>query len=104
MSDATPERFQVQGLDHVAIEVSDLQKSVQWYHDVLRLERRHQEAWGDYPIMMCAGDTGVALFPARPRDSGEVNARIAPTIQHFAFRTNAANYSDAKAALQNQGI
>jgi catechol 2,3-dioxygenase-like lactoylglutathione lyase family enzyme len=40
-------------LDHVAIAVRDVERSVEWYRDVLGLERRH-EVWGSYPAMVCA--------------------------------------------------
>jgi catechol 2,3-dioxygenase-like lactoylglutathione lyase family enzyme len=32
-------------LDHVAISVTDVMRSISWYRDVLGLEKRHEE-WG----------------------------------------------------------
>jgi catechol 2,3-dioxygenase-like lactoylglutathione lyase family enzyme len=54
--------MELQHIDHVAITVSDLQRSIAWYRDALGLERRFQDAWGDVPTMMCVGETCVALF------------------------------------------
>ena len=57
--------FTLQQIDHVALTVTDLEKSIAWYQDVLGLERRYRETWGDCPAMLCAGSTCVALFPLR---------------------------------------
>ena len=43
-------RFRVQGLDHVAIGVADQTASRDFYRDVLGLERRHADAWGDHGV------------------------------------------------------
>ena len=51
-------------LDHVAIRVSDLEKSTKWYKDVLGLKVYHVPKWKGFPIFLLAGKTGIALFPA----------------------------------------
>jgi len=33
-------------LDHIALSVTDLARSAEWYQSVLGLERRFQETWG----------------------------------------------------------
>jgi catechol-2,3-dioxygenase len=92
-------------LDHVALSVSDPAKSAEWYHAVLGLERRHANVWGDYPIMMCAGNSGVALFALR----GSAHVKTADaneglTIRHFAFRTDWKNFTQAKEYLRRHQI
>ena len=59
--------FGVERLDHIALTVGDVARSVEWYRSVLGLERRHQDVWGDHPAFICAGDTCPALFPAASR-------------------------------------
>ena len=65
--------MQIAHIDHVAIAVTDVERSVEWYRDVLGFERRHPE-WGTEPAMVCAGDSCVALFPvsgdAKPLPDG----------------------------------
>ena len=39
-------------LDHIALTVQDVGRSATWYQDVLGLERRHEESWGDYPVFV----------------------------------------------------
>lgn len=89
------------GLDHVALFVRDPLRSAAWYRDVLGLERRYEEAWGDYPVVMAAADgSGVALFPPR---GGEVpipeGARAPRVFAHVAFRVSAEGLREAMVIL-----
>lgn len=93
----------IEQLDHVALTVSDLDRSVAWYRDVLGLERRRQDVWGRYPAMMCAGNTGVALFPSdKPGDTPDaVRGRA---MRHLAFRTNGMAFTEAQRELGSRNI
>ena len=44
-----------EGIDHVAIRVTDVARSVGWYRDVLGLERRYEDVWGDFPALVGKG-------------------------------------------------
>ena len=96
--------MKVQNIDHVAITVSDLKRSLAWYRDVLGLERRHEEEWGDVPTMMCAGETCVALFPSDMAEPQAVDVRKTVSMRHFAFRVDRANFEVAQARFREQGI
>ena len=90
-------------LDHIALSVSDPRRSEEWYRSVLGLERRFQETWGDQPIMMCAGDTCIALFRAkRPAETSGAPPRIA--MLHVAFRTDRRHFQQAQAELRTLKI
>jgi len=92
--------MKVEGLDHVALATTDLERSVQWYADVLGLERRHEHAWGDIPAVMCSGDTCVAFFAF-----GEApGAAGPPGMLHLAFRVDRAGFTEAQALLLDRGI
>lgn len=56
--------FILQHLDHVAIKVSNLARSVQWYCDILGMKHEFQGLWGGVPVMLSLGPTWLALFPA----------------------------------------
>ena len=55
--------FQIQQLDHVALTVRDVERSVQWYLQVLGLVRLHEDVWGTFPAVVGRGGTSLALFP-----------------------------------------
>ena len=54
--------FKVQGIDHVGLAVRDIEKSVEWYRELLGLERLYEDVWGNFPGMVGIGDTSVAFF------------------------------------------
>jgi catechol 2,3-dioxygenase-like lactoylglutathione lyase family enzyme len=97
-------QISVQGIDHVAIWVRDVAASVAWYRDLLGLERRYQEAWGDHPAVVGVGTTSIALFPV---GSGSPNPR--PTsdtlaMSHLAFRADRTQFETAQEALADRGV
>lgn len=89
--------FRIDRIDHVALTVRDIERSIAWYRDVLGLERRHEEVWGGVPAMMCAGETCVALFPGASSDPK-------PTMRHLAFHVDRDNFLRAQADLRGRGI
>lgn len=89
-------------IDHVAIAVEDVERSVRWYGDVLGLERRHPE-WGTEPAMVCAGDTCVALFRVEGART-PAPGRGAIAMRHLAFRVDRAGFGRAQEELRKRGI
>ena len=96
-ADAAPIR--TEGLDHIAIAVSDMDRSERFYREVMGLERVHEE-W-DPPRVLTAGGSGMALFPAGTDDDAVVGA---PGILHFAFRADRKAFDAAQDALAARGI
>jgi catechol 2,3-dioxygenase-like lactoylglutathione lyase family enzyme len=94
----------LEGIDHVALAVRDVKQSAAWYADVLGLERRHQETWGDVPTMMCKGTTMIALFPVRGDDPKPTPDRDTIAMRHLAFRADAVNFRRAQEDLTRRGI
>ena len=97
-------RFNNQGLDHVAIAVSDLERSQRFYEAVLGLEREH-DAW-DVPIVLAAHGTGLALFHRDVHPSSTPDDAEPPAIRilHIAFRVDRAGFDEARSALSEEGI
>ncbi len=56
--------MQLEGIDHVAMGVRDVERSAKWYSEVLGFERLHEGVWGGVPTFVGKGNTGIALFPA----------------------------------------
>jgi catechol 2,3-dioxygenase-like lactoylglutathione lyase family enzyme len=89
-------------LDHIGLVVSDVDRSIRWYQDVLGLERMYEAAWRDYPAVLVAGTSGVALFPPRGtpiQETGSLDGTV-----HIGFRTSRAGFEDAKRELAERGI
>ena len=95
--------MRLEQIDHVAIWVRDVERSIRWYGEVLGLERRYEQ-WGTYPAMICSGSTCVALFEAR--DPSAVPAHHAETsgMRHLAFRVDRENFERSQIELRDHGI
>lgn len=99
--------LELQHLDHVAITVSDIPASIDWYTSVLGLEHRPIVEWGEYPQMVCAGETCLALFPASvkaPKPLSDAERQSRATMRHFAFRVDRANFERAQGRFKELGI
>jgi catechol 2,3-dioxygenase-like lactoylglutathione lyase family enzyme len=96
--------IRVRHIDHVAIAVKDVRASAAWYQEMLGLERRFADVWGDEPPwMVCAGETCIALFPTEG-GAEPVPGRGAVAMRHFAFVVDRAEFESARAAFEDSGI
>ncbi len=83
-------------LDHVAIRVKSIEASSAWYEKVLGLKKYHPKEWQPFPILMLAGKSGIAFFPANANDV-ELNPDSKNIkIDHFAFNVDNENFELAK--------
>lgn len=96
--------FEIKRIDRVALTVRDVQRSIAWYRDVFGLERRHEETWGDNPVMMFAGDTALALFQAAGQVQAAPDHRATAIMRHVAFQVDRENFVRAQQALRARGI
>jgi len=93
----------LEGLDHIAIAVSDVGRSVRWYIEVLGLERQPADVWSDGPQFVGKGTTGIAIFPARESVAGSDKLRRVG-LRHFALRADRENFLGAQRELKERGI
>lgn len=100
----TKPMFEIQGIDHVALAVRDVERAAKWYQDVLGLLRMHEDTWGSFPAMVGAGGTSLALFPVQGDDPGDPPGKNVITMRHIAFRVDRANFEKAKSDLRHRGI
>ena len=97
------EEFGIDFLDHVAIKVADMEATAKWYEEVLGFQRYHVPVWGDFPIMLMAGKSRIAMFPAtKPRSETDSRERV--RIDHFAFNITNENFLKAQKRFQELGI
>lgn len=94
--------LEIQFLDHIAIRVTNMEISAKWYEEVLGLRRFHPKEWQPFPIMLLAGNSGIALFPkgeptVEYKEQGQV-------MSHFAFRVTYLILEKAKELLKDKKI
>ena len=103
----------LEGIDHVALSVPDVERAAQWYIDVLGFVRRFPGMWDGIPVFIGKGTTSIALFPAQSNttaSSAEAAAarstseRGGVRMLHLAFRANRKNFLAAREELKQRGI
>lgn len=94
--------MELEGIDHVAMSVRDLERSAQWYIDVLGFERLHEGMWDGVPVFIGKGRTALALFPVREESGRGAPAEI--RMLHLALRANRKNFLSAQEELKQRGI
>lgn len=93
--------MELEGIDHVAVRVRDLEASREWYCEVFGFEHLHPDVWEE-PVFVGKGSYGVALFSAGKVAASEPSPQIA--ISHFAFRTTRAGFIAAQDELRSKKI
>ncbi len=96
--------FGIECLDHVAIRVLDIKISQKWYEEVLGLTAYQLPEWGDIPIFLLAGSTGIALFPATSGPDSLAGDTKGVKIDHFAFRLSKEDFEKARRSYEKQNI
>jgi catechol 2,3-dioxygenase-like lactoylglutathione lyase family enzyme len=96
--------MQLEGIDHVALGVRDIERSVNWYVEVLGFERIHESMWGGVPTFIGKGNTGIALFPASSDAKSTSASHRDLRMLHLAFRATRQNFLAAQHELEKRGI
>jgi catechol 2,3-dioxygenase-like lactoylglutathione lyase family enzyme len=97
-------KFELAGIDHVALAVRDVERSANWYCDVLGFERRHEGMWHGIPVFVGKEATSIALFPVQASDPKAPNHRDTIAMLHLAFRADRENFLLAQRELKERGI
>jgi catechol 2,3-dioxygenase-like lactoylglutathione lyase family enzyme len=99
--------FELEGIDHVALAVPDVEQSAGWFIDVLGFERLYPGMWNGVPVFIGKGTTAIALFPQRDEQEsaslpqGQANEAY---MLHLAMRADRKNFLAAQGELKNRGI
>jgi catechol 2,3-dioxygenase-like lactoylglutathione lyase family enzyme len=94
--------MELEGIDHVALSVCDVERAAQWYIDVLGFERRHEGMWDGVPVFIGQGKTSLALFPVDSRSKSLNRSDV--RMLHLALRANHQNFLAAQEELERRGI
>jgi len=96
--------MQLEGIDHIALAVRDVERLAKWYVDVLGFERRYEGMWNGIPVFIGKGHTAIALFPSR-EDKLQTPIRSDRSgMLHLAFGADARNFAAAQDELNQRGI
>jgi catechol 2,3-dioxygenase-like lactoylglutathione lyase family enzyme len=96
--------MELEGIDHVAMGVRDIDRSAKWYIEVLGFERLYEGVWNGVPTFVGKGNTGLALFPASSNAKPTPSTHREIRMLHLAFRANRENFLAAQHELENRGI
>ena len=88
----------------MALSVRDVERSAQWYMDVLGFERRYHGMWEGIPVFIGKGTTSIALFPVRSNERSTSSARAQIGMLHLALRANRNSFLAAQEELMQRGI
>ena len=88
--------FEIAFLDHVAIRVKDMKVSIEWYTRVMGLKKYKFEKWGEFPVFMLSGKTGIAIFPSNLNDEKCNQESRNVKIDHFAFNVSNEGFKKAQ--------
>ncbi len=59
--------MQLEGIDHVAMGVRDIERSAKWYIDVLGFERLHEGMWNGVPTFIGKRKYRDRIIPGNSR-------------------------------------
>jgi catechol-2,3-dioxygenase len=96
--------FTLEGLDHAALAVRDVERAANWYVEVLGFERRFEGVWKGPPVFVGLGQTALALFPAKTEEANPLPDHAATRILHLALRADHKNFLAAQRDLTSRGI
>ena len=96
--------MQLEGIDHVALAVRDVERSANWYVEVLGFERLHEDMWNGITTFIGKGNTAIALFPANSNTRSTSSTRGDIRMLHLAFRANRDGFLAAQEELKRRGI
>ena len=93
--------FKINHLDHVAILVEDMERTIEWYQSTLGLTAISPDEWNGVPTMLFVNMTGVAVFP---KASPGASDRSIKFVDHFAFNVDKDAMDAAMEFFNDSGI
>ncbi len=90
-------RFKITGLDHIVLNVGDIDRALQFYTEVLGLqgERIDQFRVGKvgFPSVRINPSTIIDLFPRKPADDRPVAEKVDGNLNHLCLVVDAAEFT-----------
>jgi glyoxylase I family protein len=103
------ERIKVTELDHIVLNVGDIQRSLKFYTDVLGLQAERLDEFKagkvGFPSVRINGDTIIDLFPTRGvENAGNQAEKRQGNLNHFCMVVERQDFSGIVDYLAQHGI
>jgi glyoxylase I family protein len=100
--------FKITGLDHIVLNVGDIERAVQFYTGVLGLagERIEQFRAGKagFPSVRIDDATIIDLFPRKPPDGRAISEKVDGNLNHVCLVVEAADFASVMETLKANRI
>ena len=96
----------IEALDHVALTVSDPQRSMLWYQEVFGFQVAAMQGLEQGPpfLLRVAPGSYLNLFPADAKTPFAVPGHDTLAMRHVAFRVTYSRISEVETDLRDRGI
>ena len=103
------ERIKVMELDHIVLNVGDIQRSLRFYTDVLGLQAERLDDFKagkvGFPSVRINGDTIIDLFPTQGAEDLENHAeKRQGNLNHFCMVVDRQDFSGIVDYLAQRGV
>ena len=92
------------GMDHIVLHTLDIDRSLNFYHDILGMELLRVDEWKSgkirFPSVRINSDTIIDLLPI---DQGSDFSQI-QRLAHFCLVVEPGGLNDAKKAIKDAGV
>jgi catechol 2,3-dioxygenase-like lactoylglutathione lyase family enzyme len=99
--------FKIKAMDHIVLNVPDIDRTLAFYMDVLRLEPERLDEFrrGEvrFPSVRISPDTVIDLFPMKPGETLGGGAGL-PNLNHFTMVVEAADFEAFQNHLTEHGV
>jgi len=99
-------RLPIEALDHVALTVSDPNRSMQWYQDILGFQPASMEGLKQGPpyLLRVAEGNYLNLFPSDAVPMKSVPDHSTVAMRHVAFRVTYESMATVQQTLEERGL
>ena len=96
----------IEALDHVALTVSDPDRSMQWYQDILGFQPASMEGLKQGPpyLLRVAEGNYLNLFPSDAVPMKSVPDHSTVAMRHVAFRVTYESMATVQQTLEERGL